>query len=99
MDTRIPTKIAIVGAGAVGSSTAYTLLLRERATELVLIDVNADKARGDALDMAHGSPFYGATKVWAGSYEDCAGADIVIITAGLRSGRAKRARLCSTETR
>ena len=76
------TRIVIIGVGAVGSTTAYTLLLRHRTDELVLIDANPQKALGDALDMNHGLPFLGKTKVWAGTYEDCAEADIVIITAG-----------------
>lgn len=75
-------KIVVIGVGAVGSTTAYTLLLRSRMDELVLIDANADKAVGDALDMNHGMPFLGQAKVWAGSYKDCKDADIVIITAG-----------------
>jgi L-lactate dehydrogenase len=77
------TRIVVVGAGAVGSTTAYTLLLRERVDELVLIDANKEKAIGDALDMNHGLAFLGKAKVWAGDYEDCAEADIVIITAGV----------------
>ncbi len=77
------TRIVIIGAGAVGSTTAYTLLLRERMDELVLIDVNKEKAFGDALDMNHGLPFLGKAKIWAGSYEDCSEADIIIITAGV----------------
>lgn len=76
------TRIAIIGVGAVGSTTAYTLLLRHRMDELVLIDANKEKAIGDALDMNHGMPFMSFTKVWAGDYEDCADADIIIITAG-----------------
>ncbi|CAM4409464.1 L-lactate dehydrogenase [Paenibacillus endophyticus] len=76
------TKVVVIGVGAVGSTTAYTLLLRSRMDELVLIDANAGKAVGDALDMNHGMPFLGHTKVWAGTYEDCKDADIVIITAG-----------------
>lgn len=76
------TKVVVIGVGAVGSTTAYTLLLRSRMDELVLIDANAGKAVGDALDMNHGMPFLGQTKVWAGTYEDCKDADIVIITAG-----------------
>jgi L-lactate dehydrogenase len=75
-------KVVVIGVGAVGSTTAYTLLLRSRMDELVLIDANAGKAVGDALDMNHGMPFLGQTKVWAGTYEDCKDADIVIITAG-----------------
>jgi len=77
-----PSRIAIVGTGMVGATTAYTLLLRQRVTELVLIDANRDKALGDALDMNHGLPFVGQTKIWAGDYPDCADADIVIIAAG-----------------
>ncbi|WP_337103610.1 L-lactate dehydrogenase [Paenibacillus sp. YIM B09110] len=75
-------KVVVIGVGAVGSTTAYTLLLRSRMDELVLIDANVNKAVGDALDMNHGMPFLGQAKVWAGSYEDCKDADIVIITAG-----------------
>lgn len=77
------TRIVVIGVGAVGSTTAYTLLLRSRMDELVLIDANKEKAIGDALDMNHGLPFLGKAKVWAGSYEDCAEADIIIITAGV----------------
>jgi len=76
------TRVVIIGAGAVGSTTAYTLLLRNRMDELVLIDANHKKAVGDALDMNHGMPFLGGAKVWAGTYEDCREADIIIITAG-----------------
>jgi len=76
------TRVVIIGAGAVGSTTAYTLLLRNRMDELVLIDANHKKAVGDALDMNHGMPFLGGAKVWAGTYEDCREADVIIITAG-----------------
>lgn len=75
-------KVVIIGAGFVGSTTAYTLMLRNRVNELVLIDANHAKAAGDALDMNHGMPYIGGAKLWAGSYEDCAGAEIIIITAG-----------------
>jgi L-lactate dehydrogenase len=85
------TRIVVIGVGAVGSTTAYTLLLRERMDELVLIDANKDKAIGDALDMNHGVPFLGKAKVWAGTYEDCREADIIIITAGAaqRTGESR----------
>lgn len=75
-------RVVIIGTGAVGATTAYTLLLRERMSELVLIDANHEKALGEALDMNHGLPFTGGVKLWAGDYSDCAGADIVIIAAG-----------------
>jgi L-lactate dehydrogenase len=77
------TRIVVIGVGAVGSTASYTLLLRERMDELVLIDANKEKAIGDALDMNHGLAFLGKAKVWAGDYEDCAEADIIIITAGV----------------
>ncbi|BBI32989.1 L-lactate dehydrogenase [Cohnella abietis] len=76
------TRVVVIGTGAVGSTTAYTLLLRNRMDELVLIDANHNKAVGDALDMNHGMPFTGGAKLWAGTYEDCREADIIIITAG-----------------
>lgn len=75
-------KVVIIGTGAVGATTAYTLLLRERVSELVLIDANKERALGEALDMNHGLPFTGGMKIWAGDYSDCAGADIIVIAAG-----------------
>lgn len=84
MNTSIfkPSRAVIIGTGAVGTTTAYTLLLRKRVSEIVLIDVNHDKAVGEALDMNHGLPFVGGVKIWAGDYPDCEGADIIIVTAG-----------------
>ncbi|MNW38645.1 L-lactate dehydrogenase [compost metagenome] len=75
-------RVVIIGTGAVGATTAYTLFLRERASEIVLIDANKEKALGEALDMNHGLPFTGGVKLWAGDYSDCAGADIIVIAAG-----------------
>jgi len=77
-----PSRVVVIGTGAVGSTTAYTLLLRNRMTELVFIDANKDKALGEALDMNHGLPFVGGVKLWAGDYSDCKDADIIIIAAG-----------------
>ncbi|MBW4838145.1 MAG: L-lactate dehydrogenase [Paenibacillaceae bacterium] len=75
-------RVVIIGTGAVGATTAYTLLLRERISELVLIDANKEKALGEALDMNHGLPFTGGVKLWAGDYSDCADADVIVIAAG-----------------
>lgn len=75
-------KITVIGAGAVGSTTAYTLMLSGLVSEIVLIDINKDKAEGDALDMNHGISFVSPVKIIAGSYEDIKGTDMVIITAG-----------------
>ncbi|BFH63098.1 MULTISPECIES: L-lactate dehydrogenase [Paenibacillus] len=80
--TNRPTRVVIIGTGAVGSTTAYTLFLRERVSELVLIDANHEKALGEALDMNHGLPFTGGVKLWAGDYSDCKDADIIVIAAG-----------------
>lgn len=75
-------KVAVIGTGAVGSTTAYTLLLGGLFSEIVLIDINREKAEGDALDMAHGVSLVKPVSVYAGEYSDCREADIVIIAAG-----------------
>lgn len=76
-------KVVVVGAGAVGSTTAYTLMLGGLFQEIVLIDINKEKAEGDALDMAHGVSLVKPVNVIAGDYADCKDADIVIISAGV----------------
>lgn len=75
-------KIAIVGAGYVGASIAYALMLRELADEIVLIDVNKEHAYGEALDIMHGISYMGACRVYQGDYADCHNCNIIIITAG-----------------
>ena len=76
-------KIVIVGAGHVGESIAFSLILKEVASELVMIDVNAERAEGSVFDMEDATAFYSETTVRAGSYEECTDADIIIITAGI----------------
>jgi L-lactate dehydrogenase len=86
MDTRSASRrIAIVGAGAVGATFAYALMIRGQADEIVLIDVNRDKAEGEAMDLRHGLPFVRPVDVHVGDYAGCAGADIVVVTAGAPS--------------
>jgi len=80
--TSRPTKIAIVGVGLVGSTFAYTLLLSGIASEIVLIDVNHERAEGEAMDLNHAVPFAHPTKICAGDYSDCEGAAITVIAAG-----------------
>ncbi len=77
-----PNRVAIVGMGNVGASFAYALLLSGLAAEIVLIDVNHAKAEGEAMDLNHAVPFAKPTRIWAGSYEDCAGAAVTVIAAG-----------------
>ena len=75
-------KVVIIGAGNVGSTTAYTIINQGLCEEVVLIDVNKEKAYGEALDMQHSVYFMNRNiKVKAGDYADCADADVVIITA------------------
>jgi L-lactate dehydrogenase len=76
-------KVAVIGDGAVGSSIAYTLMLGHAVNEIAIVDVNVDKAEGDALDMADGMSFLSVPKVIkAGDYSVVEGAHIIVITAG-----------------
>ena len=77
-------KIAIIGAGDVGTTIAYTLQISALATEIVLIDINKKLAHGHVMDMNHGLFFVPPVRLSAGDYSDCKGADVVIITAGAR---------------
>jgi L-lactate dehydrogenase len=75
-------RVAIVGMGHVGSTFAYALLLSGLAEEIVLINRTRERAEAEAMDLNHAVPFAHATEIWAGDYEDCAGADITVLTAG-----------------
>lgn len=79
---RSKTKISIIGAGFVGSSTAFALMIGGYAAELVVVDINKDKAEGEAMDLSHGASFVKPLEIKAGDYKDTANSDIVIITAG-----------------
>ena len=63
-----PRKAAIIGCGFVGSATAFTLMQSRLFSEIVLIDANYDKADGEAKDIAHGIPFAGQMKIYAGDF-------------------------------
>ncbi len=76
-------KISIIGTGSVGSTIAYTLTVMGLATEIVMIDINNEKALGEALDIRQGTPFCSACSVYAGDYRDAANSDIVILTSGI----------------
>lgn len=75
-------KAAVIGCGFVGAASAFTLMQSRLFTEIVLLDANFDKADGEAKDIAHGIPFAGQMKIYAGDYQDLADAAIVIVTAG-----------------
>lgn len=77
-------KVALVGTGFVGMSFAYALLNSGECDQLVLIDVNKEKAKGEAMDLNHGLPFAKRNMlIYAGEYSDCHDADIVVIAAGV----------------
>ena len=76
-------KVTIIGAGSVGATTAFALLTRGAASEVVLIDVNTEKAKGEALDIKQATPFIDNCDIYAGSYADAVGSDVVIITSGI----------------
>ena len=75
-------RVAIVGAGRVGSTCAYALLLHNLVSEIVLISAHREHAEGEAMDLNHGMFFEHPARIWSGDYPDCSDADIVIIAAG-----------------
>lgn len=75
-------KIAVIGAGQVGATTAYTLAISGLVEELAVVDVNEPLAHGVTADIAHGMPFCSPVKLRSGGYGEAAGADIVVMTAG-----------------
>ena len=76
-------KITVIGAGSVGSTIANDLMIQGISSEIVLIDVNKQKAFGEAMDIYQGAPFCSPTIVRSGDYDAASGSDIVIITSGL----------------
>ena len=75
-------KVVIIGAGQVGSTFAYALQISGAAGEIVLVDLDRELAEAEALDMNHGLFFTPPAQIRAGDYDECADADIVVITAG-----------------
>lgn len=72
-------KIAIVGAGFVGTTFAYSLLIHGLASQIVIIDVDKERAEGEVMDLNHGIPFAFPAKIQTGEYSDCKDADIIVI--------------------
>ncbi len=75
-------KISILGAGNVGASIAYALTINGLASEIVLVDINTEKAKGEAMDILQGTAFCPSVDIYAGDYPDTADSDIVVITVG-----------------
>ena len=79
----MPTKITVIGAGSVGAAITNDIMVQGIASEILLIDINKQKAFGEALDIYQGAPFCSPAIVRSGDYEDASGSDIVIITSGV----------------
>lgn len=75
-------RVAVIGAGLVGATFAYSLMISGLVSEIVLVDADRERAVGEAMDLAHGVPFVRNVQVWAGDYNDVRSADITVITAG-----------------
>ena len=85
-------KVVIVGCGLVGSSTAFSLLTQGVCDEIMMVDINQEKALGEVLDLKDCVEYLNRnTKVYQGNYEDCGDADIIVITAGAppRQGQSR----------
>lgn len=86
-------KVVIVGVGMVGMSYAYSMLNQNVCDELVLIDINKTRARGEASDLSHGLPFAPSSmKIYSGEYDDCSDADLVVICAGAPQNKGETRR-------
>ena len=77
-------KGSIIGTGQVGMACAFSMVIQNTLDELVLVDVNKEKAEGEAMDLNHGIPFVEPTLVRSGDLSACAGSDVVVITAGAK---------------
>ena len=83
MDKKMGTKITVIGAGSVGAAITNDIMIQGFATEVLLIDINKEKAFGEALDVYQGAPFCSPAIIRSGDYEDAVGSKIVIITSGM----------------
>lgn len=75
-------RVVVIGAGMVGATFAYSLMINGVASEIIIIDVNEERAAGEVADLNHGLPFVRPALVRTGDYPDCADADVIVITAG-----------------
>ena len=75
-------KVAVIGTGFVGSSSAFALMESGLFSEMILLDADQNRAEGEALDISHGLPFARPMKITAGTYDDLVDAAIIVITAG-----------------
>jgi L-lactate dehydrogenase len=76
-------KVGIIGSGMVGATAAFSIMMRNAANEIILIDKNHQRAEAEAADIRHASPFAHPVNIYAGDYADLENADVVVITAGI----------------
>jgi L-lactate dehydrogenase len=75
-------KVGIIGSGLVGSTAAFSIMMQNAANEIILIDKNHQRAKAEADDILHASPFAHPVNIYAGDYADLSNSDLVVITAG-----------------
>ncbi|MGB0360263.1 MAG: L-lactate dehydrogenase, partial [Endozoicomonas sp.] len=86
-------KIGVIGTGFVGMASAYSLFQQKLANEIILVDKNENRSRGEALDLMHGQPLVGRCEVSSGDYSNLKGAGIIVICAGVSQSRPDENRL------
>lgn len=91
-------KVSVIGAGLVGSTYAYTLMMSGAASEIVLLDARVSRAEGEAMDLSHGAPFAPPVIIRSGDWEATSHSDIVVITAGAAQKPAKPGSTLPSET-
>jgi L-lactate dehydrogenase len=77
-------KVVVIGAGFVGTTYVYALMHTGLAAEIVLIDLDQRRVKGEVMDLEHGLPFVPPVKIRSGDYSDCADANLIVITAGAK---------------
>lgn len=94
-------KVVLVGTGFVGMSMAYSMLNRGGVNELILIDIDKEKTKGEEMDLSHGLPFAPQKMVIkAGDYDECKDAEVIVITAGVAQKPGQtRLELAETNTK
>jgi L-lactate dehydrogenase len=85
--------VAIIGTGNVGVAAAYALFNQRIASEIILVDLNQERAEGEAMDLMHGQLLVGNVKVRAGNYEDLQDTQVVVVTAGVGQKSPDESRL------
>jgi L-lactate dehydrogenase len=91
-EKRISSKVVIVGAGFVGSTLCYSLLIQGTASHVVMIDIDMKMVEGEVMDLNHGLPYAHPVRITSGNYSDCKDADIVVIAVD-KGGVIKKSRL------